>query len=62
ARQGIQPVRITYESLSNEPQATLATVLSALDLDPAIARTIEPRTANLADNESRDWATRYRGR
>jgi LPS sulfotransferase NodH len=62
AQQRIQPVRITYESLSTDPRATLATVLSALDLDPAIAGTIEPRTAKLADNESRDWAARFRSR
>ncbi len=60
AQQRIQSVRITYEALSTEPQAALATVLSALDLDPAIAETVEPRTAKLADNGSREWATRFR--
>lgn len=59
-QQGIQPVSITYEALSDNPQATLATVLSALGFDPAIAETVEPRTAKLADRESREWATRWR--
>ena len=59
-RQGTQPLRIAYEALSTEPQATLATVLSALDLDPAIAGTVEPRTAKLADSGIREWATRFR--
>lgn len=60
ARQEIQPVCLTYEALSADPQAALATILSALDLDPAIARTIEPRTAKLADSVSAEWATRFR--
>lgn len=60
AQQKIQPVNITYEALSNNPQATLATVLSALGLDMTIAETIEPRTTKLADNESQEWATRFR--
>ena len=60
AQQRIQSVRITFEALSTEPQAALATVLSALGLDPTIAGTVEPRTAKLADSESREWATRFR--
>ena len=60
AQQGIQPVRITYESLSTEPQSTLATVLSALGLDPAIAATLEPKTAKLSESESREWVSRFR--
>jgi LPS sulfotransferase NodH len=58
--QGILPVRITYEMLSSKPQTVLATVLSALGLDPAIARTVAPRTAKLSDSVSREWAARYR--
>lgn len=60
ARQKIQPVHITYEELSSKPQTTLATILSALDLDPAIARTVAPRTTKLADSESREWTARFR--
>jgi LPS sulfotransferase NodH len=60
ARQRIQPVRITYEALSTEPRAALATVLSGLGLNPTIAGTVEPRTAKLADSESREWAARFR--
>lgn len=58
--QNIQPVHITYEELAGEPQATLATVLSALGMDPAAAEAVEPRTSRLADRESREWATRFR--
>lgn len=59
-QQKIRPVNITYEALSNSPQATLATVLSALGLNPAVAETVEPRTTKLADSESREWATCFR--
>ena len=59
-QQNIRPVRLTYEALSSEPRATLATVLSALDLDPTIAATVEPRTAKLADRVSQAWADRFR--
>jgi len=60
SQQRIQPVRITYEELATDPQTTLANVLSALGLDPAVAGTVKPRTAKLADSESREWATRFR--
>jgi LPS sulfotransferase NodH len=59
-QQEIRPVNITYKALSHNPQATLATLLSAIDLDPAFAETVEPRTTKLADNESQAWATRFR--
>ncbi len=58
--QGIEPLRIAYEKLSTEPQAALANILAALGLDPAIAKSVEPGTAKLADNESREWAARFR--
>ena len=60
ARQGVVPLSITYEMLASAPQASLSLILSALGQDPAIAATIEPRTARLADNESREWAARLR--
>lgn len=60
ARQGVVPLSITYEMLASRPQASLAHILSALGQDPAIAATVEPRTARLADNESREWVARLR--
>ena len=60
ARQQVKPVSITYETLSAEPQAILATVLTALDLDSGIAATVKPETAKLADRESHEWIARYR--
>ena len=60
AQQEIEPLCITYEALSTEPQAVLATVLSFLGLDPDIAGEAKPITAKLADSESFKWATRFR--
>ena len=60
AHQNIEPMRLTYEALASEPQAVLGTVLSSLGLDPAIAGTIAPKTAKLADRESREWIARFR--
>ncbi len=58
--QDIDPLRITYERLSAEPQATLEIVLSAFGMDPVIAEAVEPRTAKLAKRESHEWARRFR--
>ena len=60
AIQNIQPVKITYESLSENPQSTLATILSVLGQDPTIAGTVKPRTIKLANKESLEWAARFR--
>ncbi|MBK8083766.1 MAG: sulfotransferase [Devosia sp.] len=56
---GIEPLRLSYEDLAADPQRALARLLAALDEDPALARTISPRTARLADAESREWAARF---
>ena len=60
ARQGLEPVSLMYEELATDPQAVLATVLSALGLDPEIAKDITPKTAKLADGISLEWITRFR--
>jgi LPS sulfotransferase NodH len=60
AQQQVEPLRLTYEALSAEPQVVLGSVLSSLGLDPAVAGAVEPRTAKLAGNESCEWSTRFR--
>ncbi len=60
AAEKIAPLRLSYEELAADPQGVLAKVLAALGRDPAIALTVEPRTAKLADAESRQWAERFR--
>lgn len=58
--ENIAPLELTYEALSADPIAVLATVLVALGCDPAIAADVAPQTARLADAESAAWAERYR--
>ena len=60
AREGIQPMQITYEALSAEPRSVLASILSTLGLDPAFAESVEPKTAKLASDTSHEWAARFR--
>ncbi len=59
-QQNIKPMRITYEALSYEPRAVLRSVLYALDRDPAIAESVKPRSAKMADSKSQEWASRFR--
>ena len=61
ATHGIEPLRLTYEAMSANPQAALAEILDALGRDPAIAATIDVPTAKLADATSRDWTRRFGG-
>jgi len=60
AAHGISALRLTYEYLASAPQAALADVLLALDLDPRIAATVNAKTRKLADETSLDWAERFR--
>jgi LPS sulfotransferase NodH len=58
--QGIEPLQLTYEELAADPRGTLARVLDALGLDPALAERAEVRTSRLADAESAEWMARSR--
>ncbi len=58
--QNIQPIRIKYEKLAIDPQGTLAKTMSALGLDPTIAKSVTPKTKIMANMESHQWATRIR--
>ncbi len=58
-RERITPMQMTYEELSDDPAASLARLLTALGRDPTIASHIAPRTAKLADAQSREWAERF---
>ena len=60
AREGLDPVRLSYESLSEDPQGALARVLEALALDPALAERVSAPTARLADATSAAWIRRFR--
>ncbi len=60
AREGIEPRRVYYDDLANDPAKTLARILKALGLDAALADIVDVPTARLSDLVSRDWAERYR--
>ena len=59
ARERLTPLRVSYDALSDNPQAVLAEVLAALGLDPEVARGIKPSVAKLADAVNQDWAARF---
>ena len=58
-REAIEPLRITYDALSRQPNEILAQILAALDLDPTPAQAVEVPTAKLADETSREWRARF---
>ncbi len=57
--QGIEPLRIGYETLSANPAAALARICEALEVQTPKARDINPGVAKLADETSLDWMRRY---
>jgi len=59
-RHGIDPVRIDFDSLADDPAGTLDRVLGALGLDPSAGRDVVPATARLSDGINQDWIRRYR--
>lgn len=58
--EGISPLRITYDELSNAPQSVLQRILEALGLENTNARDVVPDVAKLADEVNADWAARFR--
>ena len=59
SREGITPLRLTYENLARDPSSGLRQVLSALGLDTRLAAAVRPGLMKLADETSRDWQARY---
>lgn len=59
AERNIAPLRLTYETMTANPQAALASILSALGRDPAIAGTVPIKTAKMGDGISREWVERF---
>ncbi len=58
--QGITPLDVRYEELSDDPTAALTRILTALGRDPVAAARAQVQSAKLADAVSLDWAARYR--
>ena len=58
-QQNIDPLVISYEMLSANPQAVVGELLGYLGLDITVAANVNPRTSILANDESREWKQRY---
>jgi LPS sulfotransferase NodH len=58
--QRITPLSVSYERLSANPAAILASICQALGVQAPKAHDIRPGVAKLADETSLDWMRRYR--
>ena len=56
----IDPVLIEYEALSAHPSDAVAEILDSLGLDRALAKSLVPEVAKLADKTNQTWAERYK--
>jgi LPS sulfotransferase NodH len=59
-REGIDPLHITYDALSADPQQVLRQIIVRLGLDPRTADGVTPGVRKLADGINGDWVARYR--
>ncbi len=60
AAEGINPLRLTYENLAEDPQTGLGAVLAHIGQDRHLASAVKPGLRKLADATSSAWMTRYR--
>ena len=58
-REAIDPLRISYDELSDDPVGTLRSVLEELGLDGSAADGIVPGVRKIADRTNADWIARY---
>ena len=58
--QGIEPLRICYETLSANPAAALIGICEALGVQSPNVSNVKPGVAKLADETSLEWMRRYR--
>lgn len=59
AKEAIQPLVLTYDELSQNPQAALSRILTSLDVDGSVAASIPVQTRRLADETNLAWRSRY---
>lgn len=59
-QQGIEPLRIGYESLSTNPARMVKLVCDALGVQAPDPKGLQPGVAKLSDQTSSDWMRRYR--
>jgi LPS sulfotransferase NodH len=58
--EGLDPLRVQYNDLSDNPIGVVCEVLHRLGIDPEIARGLELPIARLADATNKSWAKKYR--
>lgn len=58
AERRIEPLRLTYETVTANPRLALADILRLVGQDPAIDDGIAVKTAKMGDATSREWANR----
>ena len=58
--QGIEPLKVDYDTLSADPAATLIRVCGALGVEAPDAGDVKPGVARLSDATSAEWMHRYR--
>jgi LPS sulfotransferase NodH len=59
-QQNVTPLRVRYETLSEDPAGTLIQVCEALGVEAPKAEAVRPGVAKLADGVSLDWMRRFR--
>lgn len=57
--QGITPLRVQYEILSEDPAGTLIQICDTLGVEAPKAEAVRPGVAKLADEISLDWMRRF---
>jgi len=57
--EGISPLKVTYDALSDDPIGTLRHILKALGADATQADSVEVGVKKLADTLSAEWIARY---
>lgn len=58
--QGLEPLRVDYESLAKDPAAALGRICHALGIVAPAAAEVQPRVAKLADATNAEWIRRYK--
>lgn len=60
AQERIQPLRVSYARLADDPVIVTRDVLMSLALDPSSADDVEPGVRKMADATTEDWVKRFR--
>jgi len=59
-KEGVSPLRFTYDQVSQNPTAVLVQILQSLGVETQAAQHVSPPTAKLADALNQQWAEQFR--